>query len=291
MGRSKKHKPGEIKVISYSPRRPLYLLENPLSVLPIRQLPTNGHILRYFLYVNAPRDKRFKPLKSNFSCSQQTGQRNMICKGKDGPCNDETGKYCILRSVVNIWASSGFKDYLISEQSIADKFLAIYSQYKSVCKENNLIVKKNTSEKHKEKFLCMTEDLFDISSRHFEDLMRHDTSMPRDSVTIAEDLEFIKDQRNERKMIISAIIDKELEAKVQRRIDRYKRLQEYQARILADEETQPEVYVDDNTDDYETQPCDDANERDYTSIVDSYESEDEPAPKRIRERSKSGKIL
>ena len=108
-----KIKERKTKEISYNARRSVYLLNSPLNYLPTNQL--NRSVLRYYLFLTSARDKRFNPIKTNFSCSR--AREDVICKGKDEFCNSNTEKYCLLRQIVNIWKSSGFRNYLISERS------------------------------------------------------------------------------------------------------------------------------------------------------------------------------
>nr|XP_047139143.1 uncharacterized protein LOC124815046 [Hydra vulgaris] len=217
------------KEISYNARSSVYLLNSPLSYLPTNQLPSNRSVLRYYLFLTSARDKRFKPIKINFSCSR--AREDVICKGKDEFCNSNTEKYCLLRQIVNIWKSAGFSNYLISERSIVEKFKSLYSKYKTLCNSKTFQIKKQISERHKNDFYNMVQQLFDISAKDFEMKLRRNESMPRDTSALQKDLAFLDDQRTNRNMIISSKIDTELEARFQRKIDRCKRKEEYKDRV------------------------------------------------------------
>ena len=69
-------------VINENVRRPLYLLKNTLSHLPVTQLPSNGSFLRYYSYIISSKNKRFMKTQVNMACAKQKGTRNLVCKGK-----------------------------------------------------------------------------------------------------------------------------------------------------------------------------------------------------------------
>ena len=96
------------QLMNYSQRRPLYLMKSPLSNISSSKLPTNGTVLSYFQYVISGKSVRFKSTRNNFSCSMARNTSDMICKYSEGPCNEATGKECVLRKIVNIWVSCGF---------------------------------------------------------------------------------------------------------------------------------------------------------------------------------------
>ena len=163
----------------------------PFSYLPTNQLPLNRSVLRYYLFLISARDKRFNPIKTNLSCSRV--REDVICKGKDEFCNSNTEKCCLLRQIVNIWKSAGFRNYLISERSIVEKFKSLYSKYKILSNSKSFQIKKQISDSHSNEFYNMIEELFDISTKDFEKKLRHDESMPRDISAIKEDLAFLDD--------------------------------------------------------------------------------------------------
>lgn len=216
------------RVMNYSQRRPLYLMESPLSEINSSKLPTNGTVLRYYQYTISNRSVRFASTKSNFSCPMARNTSDMNCKFlSDKPCNEETGVNCVLRKIVNIWESCGFGNYLITEQSIKVKFEKLHKQWKKLGK------KKDITQVKVQQFKDLMNGLFDIASHNFEKLMKSDHSMPRTQESIIEDMQFLEDQRSVRKMEISHQCDFELEEKVRRRTERYKRHDEYRKKIIA----------------------------------------------------------
>ena len=131
------------RVMNYSQRRPLYLINPPVSNISTRKLPTNGTVLRYFQYVISGKSTRFKSTRNNISCSMARNTSVMICKYSDQPCNEATGKECVLRKIVNIWVSCGFESYIITEQSIKIKFQKLHKQLKNLSKVQTILKKQN----------------------------------------------------------------------------------------------------------------------------------------------------
>ena len=71
----------------------------------------------------------------------------------------------------------------------------------------------------------LMDSLFDISKKNIESLIKSDTDLPRSKDAIQEDIDFLHDQRSNRKWFICNEQDKDVIAKVERRIERNERME------------------------------------------------------------------
>ena len=281
------------RTMNYSQRRPLYLLQTPLSDINPRKLPTNGTVLRYYQYTISDRCSRFSSTHTNFSCPRATNSSDLICKSYTGRhCDEKTGVDCVLRKVVNIWVACGFGNYLITERSIIVKFEKLHKQWKYLCRKettfkktslnkSQTVQKSEVQQVQEQQFRDLMNGLFDIAADNFEKLMRSDTFMPRSKESVIEDLEFLEDQRSARKMEISHQYDLELEETVRRRTERYRRHENYRKKIAEqglceplpeEENTAPDIEgaqrspFDDDSDDYDVDDNDVDDNETYQTV-------------------------
>jgi hypothetical protein len=134
----------------------------------------------------------------------------------------------LVRTIINIWSSCGFGIYLISEFAILEKLIKLHKKYELMKRQASLTFREDTQVRKEKEFEKMMEQLFDISHGNFEELIRSDKSMPRSEEAILEDMEFLEDQRTERKWYISDQEDEEMQGVIVRRMERYKRMEQYQ---------------------------------------------------------------
>ena len=85
----------------------------------------------------------------------------------------------------------------------------------------------------------MMEGLFDIGKANIEELIHQSINMQRNKESIMEDLSFSEDHGNERIQFISHIRDKELEARIEMRMERYIRYEEYRKKMVANGACEP----------------------------------------------------
>jgi hypothetical protein len=166
-----------------------WLLETLIENLQLKtgcQLPNNGDVLRFFVYMNRG------PMQND--------------------CREAVRKY-VIEKVEAFWEMAGIPTMPIRGGSSTSKLEKLVSQYENLRKRKT---RKNFPEASKE-FLHSLTLLFDIAHDQAINMITLDTC--RTKTMIAEDLKFLEDQRSERKMELGAVDNKYCK-KVERKIIR-----------------------------------------------------------------------
>ena len=207
-------------VIQTNTRRHLYLLKYPISKLSQKRLPTVGCVLQYLQFVKSPLSIKFKSVKDVAGCPQKKGHRDLVCQENES-CDGEYN--CVVGEVTRIYRKAGYCDFLIGGCAIKDKIVKLHSRHTDLRRMSGLNWGKSSVLNSKEEeFMKDCSELFDICKKDTESLIAKDRM--RDENAKKEDIEFLKDQRSERKMVIAEDRDAEYEQRVVKKHERAEKL-------------------------------------------------------------------
>ena len=145
----------------------------------------------------------------------------MICK--DGVCAKPNFR-CVTSSVLDIWTKAGFQDYTIKGSTVRDRIISLHSKYLKLnsMKTLNWNSSKDTFTKIQADFVDESNRLFDISVANVEAKIGADRLRCKEAKE--EDILFLQDQRNDRKMYITEELDHDFEKSVKSKIERHQKL-------------------------------------------------------------------
>ena len=204
-----------------------FLIGRSLDRLTGSQLPTKRQVLQYFLHL--------KDLKKS---SQQQVFNNVAA-------------YDTIDGTFSFWAMARIKT--ISHNNAEEKLIKLWKKYRNICKRTNSTPEKLSS--RQSDFHNELNELFDVAARDAIEEIKNNRLL--NDNTKKEDIEFLKDQRTDRKMKMSGH-DKIYAEKYGLKIDREQKMQ-----IRAEKEILRLKYKDVPNEDNDDSTDDNIDENDY----------------------------
>lgn len=132
----------------------------------------------------------------------------------------------MVSAVLDLWKKAGFGSYVISGSAVRDKILKIQKKYSNLhrMKSLNWSSSPESYTQQQKQFVEDSDKLLDISVAGIEDKIRGDRLRSQEAKD--EDIDFLCDQRSERKMYISEELDEHYENSLKNRERRFQKIEE-----------------------------------------------------------------
>jgi hypothetical protein len=187
------------------------------------------------------RPQRFQSTKISVACPQKTKSRDLVCE--DGNCVDSTRK-CVVASVLHLWSKAGFGGLTVSGAAVRDKIVKLQRKYSNLRKLQSLDWSSSVDSysQLQKQFVDDSDKLFDISVPGIEDRIRGDRLRSQEARD--EDLDFLSDQKGDRKMYISNELDQDYETSLKNREKRHRKMAELRTQEDKTEGGEMEISLD-----------------------------------------------
>ena len=193
----------------------VFLIGNTRDTFPGNRLPLTIDVMKYLHHRKNLPEWRYKPIKTVISCHMISGQKFAKCFQDGGCCAETSRAKCVIAAIKHDgkWLKSGLP--MVSDFTIRERLTKLNETWVKLNKARFKEAKREIEKRGV--FREMMGEFFDLTAKDAEKIIKSDRLRSADAKE--EDVQFLADQRVERKMKIGKL-DKIYELSVMKKVKR-----------------------------------------------------------------------